>query len=103
MWAPATTGVTPGFRSLFSWITHVGAGHVSLSRPAATIFRSLFSWITHVGAYTPPPGDSNPEDFDPCSPGSRTSGPYRTSGPRRPADISILVLLDHARRGCMCF
>src|SRR6185437_10411397 len=62
-----------GFRSLFSWMQHVGVLDPRGARRHQPGFRSLFSWMQHVGEY----------------------GPTVHSLPRK---VSILVLLDAARR-----
>src|SRR6185437_14158142 len=61
------------FRSLFSWMQHVGVLDPRGARRHQPGFRSLFSWMQHVGEY----------------------GPTVHSLPRK---VSILVLLDAARR-----
>ena len=94
------------FRSLFSWITHVGclvpqAGWIRVG------FRSLFSWITHVGCWSASGRTSAPSCFDPCSPGSRSSARRGRGRPRRRSMFrslfSWITLFGIAGRGASGF
>jgi len=117
-----------GFRSLFSWMQHVGyprvgtpytltaiapacfdpcspgcstsASSSTSHLPGVNGFRSLFSWMQHVGwLVSHPCNRCRRRGFDPCSPGCSTSASLgRSSPPTNSRPVSILVLLDAARR-----
>ncbi len=66
--------------------------------PPPVVFQSLFSWMQHVGALGGHQDFPRSRCFNPCSPGCSTSARGGAAPLRRGQGVSILVLLDAARR-----
>src|SRR6185437_3985258 len=89
------------FRSLFSWMQHVGGMDCALSVSITTRFRSLFSWMQHVGA-TRHTGPTARNQFRSLFSWMQHVGPLRRARALSTGLVSILVLLDAARRRPFC-